>query len=475
MMFGTMRWRFILSHIVPLLIIVPLMGIALIYALETQVLLTTLARELTGQASLVAKLAQAQPDIWRDPAGAQAFATEAASAVEARLMLLDPEGHILASSDPTDTGHFGQVLKPAGWETALGGQTNVQMTYSQRLQEEMVDVLAPVVGADQQVEGVIRLSHRWTTIGERFLQMRYLITGVLIGGLLLGAVAGFVLALNLERPIQQANRAVSRIARGELSTPLAERGPRETRELLHSVNILMERLHGLERARRELLANLVHELGRPLGAVRAAIEAILRGAASEPSVQRELLEGVKDEIDHLKRLLDDLAGLRDQVLGTLELERQPTALSAWLSHTLAPWREEAQAEGLHWEAAIPSNLPTADIDSERLGQALGNLVSNAIKYTPQGGTVTVRAGLDAETFWVCVGDTGPGIPPEEQERIFEPLYRSQTGRRFPQGMGLGLTIARDLVTAHDGQLELESTPGQGSHFTIRIPLPPTRS
>jgi signal transduction histidine kinase len=226
----------------------------------------------------------------------------------------------------------------------------------------------------------------------------------------------------------------------------------------------------VERARRELLANLVHELGRPLGAVRAAIDAILRGAAKEPSVQQELLEGMRDEIDRLRRLLDDLAGLHEQVLGTVELERRPTALSEWLNHTLAPWREGAQTKGLHWEVDIPPDLPTTDIDPERLGQALGNLVSNAIKYTPLGGTVTTRAGLDGDTFWIRVSDTGPGIEPKEQERIFAPFYRSQTGRRFPKGMGLGLTIARDLVTAHGGQLELESTLGTGSQFTIRVPL-----
>jgi signal transduction histidine kinase len=469
-MFGSLRVRLVLSQIVPLLIVVPLMGLALIYVLETRMLLGSLSRELGEQGRLIAWIARDRPDIWHDPYRGGAFVDEMGDLVQARVMLLDPAGTLLASTDPADGNRIGQQLALAGWDTVLAGQTHAQTAYSPTMRQEIVDVLVPVIGADQQVEGVIRLSQHWVTAAEEFLQVRFVIAGVLVAGLLLGAAAGLVLALNLERPIRQANRAVTRIARGELLTPLPERGPRETRELLHSVNILVERLHNVERARRELLANLVHELGRPLGAVRAAIEAILRGAAKEPSVQQELLEGMRDEIDRLRRLLDDLAGLHEQVLGTTELDRRPIALSEWLAHTLAPWREGAQIKGLHWEMDIPPDLPIGDIDPERLGQALGNLVSNAIKYTPLGGTVTTRAGLDGETFWIQVSDTGPGIEPKEQERIFAPFYRSQTGRRFPKGMGLGLTIARDLVTAHGGQLDLESTPGQGSQFTIRIPL-----
>jgi signal transduction histidine kinase len=168
--------------------------------------------------------------------------------------------------------------------------------------------------------------------------------------------------------------------------------------------------------------------------------------------------------------VDDLAGLHDQALGALELERRTVVLSEWLNHTLGPWREAARAKGLQWQAAIPSSLPALQGDPDRLGQALGNLFSNAIKYTPPGGTVSVDAGTDDGMIWIRVSDTGPGIDPAEQERIFEPFYRSQPGRRFPQGMGLGLSIARAVIGAHDGRLELDSVPGRGSRFTVFLPF-----
>jgi signal transduction histidine kinase len=225
----------------------------------------------------------------------------------------------------------------------------------------------------------------------------------------------------------------------------------------------------LEEARRRLLANLVHEVGRPIGALQSAIQALLNGADQEAELRQELLEGMEAEVQRMHPLLDNLAKLHDQVLGTLELNHRPVALGEWLMRTVAPWREAAQAKGLHWQIDIPKSLPTVDIDPDRLAQAVGNLLSNAVKYTPANGTVSLDAGVEAGQVWLRVSDTGPGISPAEQAHIFEPFYRSQSGHRFPQGMGLGLTIARELVIAHNGRLEVESEPGQGSRFTIRLP------
>jgi signal transduction histidine kinase len=111
-----------------------------------------------------------------------------------------------------------------------------------------------------------------------------------------------------------------------------------------------------------------------------------------------------------------------------------------------------------------------DIDPDRLAQAVGNLFSNAIKYTPPGGSVTLSAGASEHDIWIAVADTGPGIAAEERERVFEPFYRSVQQRRFPQGLGLGLTIARELVAAHGGSMTLTSAPGVGSRFTIHLPV-----
>jgi len=183
-----------------------------------------------------------------------------------------------------------------------------------------------------------------------------------------------------------------------------------------------------------------------------------------------LLGGIENEIERMEPLLDDLAQLHGQVEGNIALQWQEVNLGEWLPPLLLPWRAFAVDKGLTWQTEIPAHLPTVRIDPHRLAQALGNLLSNAIKYTPAPGGVQVTAGSTAEDVWIQISDTGPGISPGEQARVFEPFYRSQAQQRFPQGLGVGLTLARDLVRAHGGDLTLSSTPGEGSTFTIRLPL-----
>ena len=256
---------------------------------------------------------------------------------------------------------------------------------------------------------------------------------------------------------------------GEQFEPVAEEGPRELRILATEFNALVERLNILRSARRRLLANLVHELGRPLGALRSANQALLDGAEEVEELRHSLLAGIDVELASLQRVLDDLTRYYDRDLGPMELDLEPTALSPWLTTVLAHWGQAARTRDIQWNVSISPTLPTLEIDSDRLAQALGNLVSNAVKYTPPGGTIAVEASLDEDEVQITVRDTGPGIPAEEQSRIFEPFFRSRESERFASGIGLGLAIARDLVAAHGGRLNVVSQTGGGSTFTIYLP------
>jgi len=468
-MLATLRNRLIASHVLPLLVIVPLMGIVLVYVLETQVLLPLLADDLTEQAALVVEITRNYPGTWDDPTQAQVIVEQTSPTLSARLMLLNPEGQLLASSDPNDADRLNQKIEAAGLVTATQGENSAITTYSQRLHAEVVDILIPVLGPDHHVVGIVRLTHQLTGVYQQLLRLRSVVIGVLALGLVLGAIVGLVLALNLQRPLQHVTQAVSQLSSGQLLAVLPEQGPEELRTLAQAFNALTERLRSLEAARRQLLANLVHELGRPLGALLSAIQAMTGGADQDEALRKELLVGMQAEVQRLQRLLNDLAQLHEQVLGTLELNRQPVVLAEWLPRILGPWREAAQKKKLHWQAEIPTNLPQVDFDPDRLTQVIGNLISNAVKYTSRG-QVSVSVGVKENELWIQVSDTGPGIAPEEQAKIFEPFYRGRMSRRFPQGMGLGLTIARDMVIAHGGRLELQSTPGLGSQFTLWLPL-----
>jgi two-component system sensor histidine kinase BaeS len=233
---------------------------------------------------------------------------------------------------------------------------------------------------------------------------------------------------------------------------------------------LAERRRSVERTNRQLISSLVHELGRPLGAFYAAIQALEDGAYEDEALREQLLSGIQAEVQSLSRLLDDLSQLHDRVIGQFELQRRSVDLGEWLGQTLGPWRESAKAQRLDWQASVVTDLPTLQIDPDRLSQALGNVLSNAIKYTPPGGQISVTAGADHSEVWIQVSDTGSGIAPEDLAHIFAPFYRAQRTDAEQQGSGLGLAITHSLVAAHGGRVAVESTLGVGSRFTIWLPL-----
>ncbi len=468
----TLRSRFILSHILPILLVVPLFGFGLIYLLETEILLAELSEDVSDRAILIANAVNSQPNIWQDPEQAASFVSGIEYSVQGRIFLLGPEGNILASNDPELADHIGNSarteLELEGINTALGGESSILVFYE--INQQRSEALIPVTDINQQLIGIVGVTDSLEGVATEFGQLRWLVMIALLVEILLAVAIALFLAGRLARPITSVTESVTEIALGQRIEPVAEEGPLEIRQLAASVNILAERLHTLEDTRRRLLANLVHELGRPLGAIRAAIHTLRQGAAEDPQIREELLAGMEDEVIRMQPLLDDLAQLHGQVLGTLELNREPTALSEWLPSVLLPWRAAVLEKGIRWQATIPAGLPTVDLDPGRMAQVVGNLLSNAIKYTPADGSVQVTAGAEQEKYWFRVADSGSGIVPEEQEKVFEPFFRSTQQRRFPQGLGLGLTIARDLVEAHGGTLEVESDPEKGSEFTARLPI-----
>jgi two-component system sensor histidine kinase BaeS len=461
----TLRARLVLSHVVPLLIVLPLIAVALIYILETQIVLAGVSQELAQYAELTADMANQQPGIWRDAGEAQRFVTLYSVRSRSNVMLLDAEGNLLASSE---TG-YSSTLPLANLTAVLGGQEQVTVNYTQRLEAEIVHVLMPVLGPNNEVLGVVRLSQDVSGVQDQLVHVRSLILLITGAALALAVVMALGLALNLGRSLQRVTEAIYGVASGREWQTLPEKGPAEIRTLLQAFNALTERLRVLEESRRRLLANLVHELGRPIGALQSALTALTGGAGDDPQLRRELLEGMNMQVQRLSPLLDSLTALHGQVLGSLELERQPVDLTEWLRRTVTPWREAAHDKGLHWRTDFPDGLPTLEIDPDRLAQVLGNLISNAIKYT-LGGSVSVSGSVQGDQLGIVVADTGIGIAPSEREKIFEPFYRSQRDTRFPQGMGLGLSIARDIALAHGGRLEVDSQPGEGSRFTVWLPI-----
>ena len=334
----------------------------------------------------------------------------------AKLTLLAPDGAVLASSDPDDIGLIGRRVMLPGLAEAAGGQPYSRVRYSRDARAEVAEIMAPARDAAGRVVGVVRLTDRLANVAERFTRLRLLIAGVLVAGLGLGALLGLVLAVTVERPLESLTREVDAYTAGGSLVALPEAGPLETRRLHRAFRRMDERLRGLEEARRQMLANLLHEVGRPLGSLRAAGRALLDGADADAALRRELLAGMDGEIGRMEALLDDIADLRDRGVTAIELHRRPVALGEWLPQVLAPWREAARGAGLRWQADLAGDLPTAEVDPDRLAQALGNLLSNAIKFTPAGASPGARSRSRAGRTSTAGGSASPTPAPASRRR-----------------------------------------------------------
>ncbi len=463
-MFRSLRTRLIFSHILPALLIIPLMGAAMVYILETRLLLPTVYSNLAKEAKLMAEITRNQPIFWHSGEAAQALVNGAGPYLNGRLSLVTLDGHILASSDSTQDGDEVPLVE-------LPDMTNVRQGQVIELRSgPLAEAIAPVYDLSGREIGVIRMTTRVVSLSDEIFQMRYLLGSILLIAVLAGLALGSYLAIGINRPIQHVTRSIQALAQGDWQAHVEEKGPDEMRVLAGEVNALVDKLHSLEKARRQLLANLVHELGRPLGAIRSAILALLHGADKDSQLSNDLLTGMDEETVRLQHLLEDLAGLHDQVLGKLELNWSPVQLNEWLVSTLSPWEAAAHQKGLAWTADASPSLPVVVMDPDRMAQAIGNILSNAIKFTSAGGKVSTSVKFDAGQLFIQVEDTGPGVPFNEQEKIFQPFIRGNQGRRIVEGMGLGLSIAREIVVAHGGDIKLESTLGVRSRFLLQMPV-----
>ena len=359
-MFRSLRARLIFSHILPVIIVVPLMYIAMVYLLETQLLMPQLTEDLRGNARILTEISRTETFTRGNMNGIEFAMRQVQINPSMRVIYMEPDGTLVYTNDPSYANHLHQQLDVPDMERLLRGDEVVITNYSfiQR-NKDFVQVLQPISGSSREVAGILWMTYYGAAVENLFKDLRLLSLAVVAGFLLLGSLMGYMLALSISNPVSQVTQAIQGLARGESSTQLNEKGPREIRALVHSVNYLVKRLEDLETARRQLLANLVHELGRPLGALRSGIQALGKGAAQDPQLMDELASGMDEETARLQKVLDELAHLHDQVLGPLELNLEETRLSEWLPRVLIPWGEAAAGKRLAWKRARRARYHTA--------------------------------------------------------------------------------------------------------------------
>ncbi|MEU0675911.1 HAMP domain-containing sensor histidine kinase [Streptomyces sp. NPDC006172] len=284
-----------------------------------------------------------------------------------------------------------------------------------------------------------------------------------------------VVASRLVRPLRALTEAAQQPPDRHVRVPVTTRD--ETGILAEAFNDLAERRERLEAQRKAFVSDVAHELRSPLTNIRGWLE-VTRDGLVEPDA--ELLGALHDEALVLQRVIDDLRDLSAADAGTLRLHREPVAVDELLAQVAAAHRLAAEAAGVTLRAgpgerteAESGGAGWLDADPVRLRQALGNLVTNAVRHTPPGGTVTLTGRRDGDQVLLEVADTGTGIASDDLPHVFERFWRAEKSRsRRTGGSGLGLPIVRQLTDAHGGSAEAASTPGEGSVFTLRLPAAP---
>jgi signal transduction histidine kinase len=284
-----------------------------------------------------------------------------------------------------------------------------------------------------------------------------ILAGVAVFSLVFAVLRGF------GSPLGDIVEAANRVADGDLSTRVTEYGPPSLRIVGRAFNSMAAQLESHEQQRRHLMADIAHELRTPLSVIQGRLEGFLDGVY--PRDDAKLAE-VLEETKLLGRLVDDLRTLADAESGTLALHKETTDVAVLVQDVVSAFSGDADRRQVAVRFDAPPDLPAVTVDPIRLREVLSNLLSNALRYTPAGGTVSIVASLQGDRIVVSVADTGTGIAPDELPKIFDRFHKGTASR----GSGLGLTIAKDLVRAHGGENSAHSRLGHGATVTLTLPV-----
>ena len=380
------------------------------------------------------------------------------------IVVVDKDGALIGDSRLDKAAYFelGKHFKP--YAVGQGGEASVYVGSRRKLLKAPQPANPPAGELEHLEPGGLE-EPSWARFAET-TNRSLLWAGVVAGSgglLLVSLMSGRTL-----RPVRALTSAARRMGAGDLSQRVRASGRDEIGELAHTFNSMADDLERAERQRRNLVADVAHELRTPLSNVQGYVEA-LRDGVLEPDAQT--LATIHQQVLYLSELVEDLRLLADTEAGDISLHREPGSLAEALRASVEGVRARAEAKGVSVGARLPASAPDVTFDRTRIVQVVGNLLDNAIRHTPAGGSVTVEMDVGAAFAAVSIRDNGEGISAETLPFVFDRLYRVDPSRsRATGGAGLGLTIARKLVEAHGGSIRAESAAGAGATFVFELPL-----
>lgn len=334
----------------------------------------------------------------------------------------------------------------------------------------------PTEGVTGALEGLVNLQQK--RIGEQIQGLKALGTRavrivqvLLVFSLFSAVVIALMVTKGIHGPLRAIKKMTTVVAAGDFDRHIDLDSPPELAELARSFNQMSDRLKQLDEMKSGFISHVSHELRTPLASIREADNLLLEDAGGTTTPQqRRFLTIIEQGTNKLMKMIDDLLDLSKMEAGMMKYDLMPADIRPILAHALDEVELLAGKKGLRLSSRAGGSLPRVPMDINKIQQVLVNLLSNAIKFTPEGGRIEVMADAESGHLRVRVTDSGIGIPPEFQSRIFDKfLDIIPEGTPGTKGTGLGLSIARHIVQAHGGRIRVESAPGKGSTFTFVLP------
>jgi signal transduction histidine kinase len=395
------------------------------------------------------------------------FLQQRAEELNVRFLLVDTHGLILLDTDGKLTGQPASQIPQARSQTRRPGEPTYGFT-TWRGQYVVSPSVGPVFRYTPENHVLMLvpesdIAGAWRDILPRL---------ILSGGIAMVAAIGvaYLLARSITRPVTVLTRAAGEMSQGHYDQRISVQGRDEIGRLAGTFNGMASQVARSHRTMQDLIGNVAHELKTPLTSIQGYSQALIDGLTQTPDEQAHAARVINEEADRMRRLVEDLLYLSRLESGQLRIDRAPVRVPALLQTAAerVTWQLRGTTRDL--QVHLPVDLPTIQGDERRLEQVLANLLDNAVRYTPDGGRITLGARWTVDGVLITVHNTGSYIAPQQLARIFERFYQVDPARtRDGHHGGLGLAIAREIVLAHGGTLTATSDPGAGTEFQVVLP------
>lgn len=403
------------------------------------------------------------------------------------IMIVTEDGYLkecrgmgmdMAPGTETDIfGHHGIPWGEKELQEVIQGETLYYVGKNNFLDQDVISVALPYQKLEER--GMVMVSAPLSPVADRVavLQRVTLYSG--IGGIIIATLLSFLLSRSVSYPLVRMNRVARAISRGDYSQKLAIKREDEVGVLANTLDTLSRELEEkiatierLDNTRRDFIANVSHELRTPLSVMQACTEALADGIAETEEERKEYLENIHQELLRLRRLASEVLDLRKLESGNIDFNFYPVDIFKVLQEVTHTFSAIAQKKNISLEQELDDSLPgLIRTNEDKIKQVFINILDNAVKVTPEGGKVSIKANMENGRIKFVICDSGPGINPKEQPLIWERFYKTDKSRnREGSGTGLGLPLVKRIIEAHGGEIWVESTPGQGTAFIFIVPI-----